>query len=163
MKRIFIFSLLTLITFCAVAQNITLTFTGRDDNSRHMQLNSVVVINHTQGWQETLIWPDTTLTMQKNIGITPIGAKDYSPLRISQNNPNPFNGTTDVMFDDGQGWGCNDGDYRHERACGRDGACTISTGRHAPFPHNHGPYGHIRVNRPSKRQHLVHQDVVQRG
>ncbi|MBR4917639.1 MAG: glycosyl hydrolase 53 family protein [Bacteroidales bacterium] len=98
MKRIFIFSLLTLITFCAVAQNITLTFTGRDDNSRHMQLNRVVVINHTQGWQETLIWPDTTLTMQKNIGIAPVGANDYSPLRISQNNPNPFNGTTDVML-----------------------------------------------------------------
>ena len=98
MKRIFTFSLLTLITFCAVAQNITLTFTGRDDNSRHMQLNRVVVINHTQGWQETLIWPDTTLTMQKNIGIAPVGANDYSPLRISQNNPNPFNGTTDVML-----------------------------------------------------------------
>lgn len=98
MKRIFTFSLLTLMAFCAVAQNITLTFTGRDDNSRYMQLNRVVVINHTQGWQKTILWPDTTMTMQKNIGIAPTGKDDHSPLQLSQNNPNPFNGTTDVML-----------------------------------------------------------------
>ena len=98
MKRIFTLSLLTLMTFCAVAQNITLTFTGRDDNNRHMTLNRVVVTNHTQGWQETLVWPDTTLTMQKSIGKIPAGANDISPLQLSQNKPNPFNGTTDVML-----------------------------------------------------------------
>ena len=98
MKRIFTLSLLTLMTFCAVAQNITLTFTGRDDNNRHMTLNRVVVTNHTQGWQETLVWPDTTLTMQKSIGKIPAEANDISPLQLSQNNPNPFNGTTDVML-----------------------------------------------------------------
>ena len=98
MKRICTFTLLTLITFCTVAQNITLTFTGRDDNNRHMTLNRVVVTNHTQGWQETLVWPDTTLTMQKNIGIAPVGANDISPLHLSQNNPNPFNGNTNVML-----------------------------------------------------------------
>ena len=98
MKRICTFTLLTLITFCTVAQNITLTFTGRNDNNRHMTLNRVVVTNHTQGWQETLVWPDTTLTMQKNIGIAPVGANDISPLHLSQNNPNPFNGNTNVML-----------------------------------------------------------------
>ena len=94
MKRFFTLFLLTITCFCAVAQ--TVTFTGRDADSKHVDLNRIIIINHTQGWQGTLNWPDTVLTVEKASIIALAGPNDYSPLRISQNNPNPFNVATDV-------------------------------------------------------------------
>ena len=78
------------------AQTVTLTFTGRGANNSYVQLSRVVVTNLTKGWQETLTWPDTVLTMQNGTGV-----EDYftnGGLSLSQNNPNPFNGTTDVLL-----------------------------------------------------------------
>ena len=69
MKRIYTLLLLTIISFCALAQNVTLTFTGRDASRGYVQLDRVVVTNHTRGWQETLLWPDTTLTLMCTNGI----------------------------------------------------------------------------------------------
>ncbi len=92
MKRLFTLFLLTLICFCAVAQ--TVTFTGRDADSRHVGLNRITIINHTQGWQGTLNWPDTVLTVEKASIIAQNGAN--CSLILSQNNPNPFNTATDV-------------------------------------------------------------------
>ena len=73
MKKLFAFSLLALMCFFAAAQ--TVTFTGRDASSHYVQLNRVVVTNLTNGWQETLFWPDTALTMESTVqtGITGIG------------------------------------------------------------------------------------------
>ena len=102
MKRLFAFSLLALMCFFASAQ--TFTFTGRDAASRNVQLDRVVVINHTQGWQTTLFWPDTVLDIQKNAtGVGSVEAYGRTPLQIQypqllQNNPNPFNATTDVRL-----------------------------------------------------------------
>ena len=62
MKKLFTFSMLALLCFFAAAQ--TVTFTGRDASSRYVQLNRVVVTNLTKGWQQTLFWPDTALTME---------------------------------------------------------------------------------------------------
>ena len=86
MKRIVTLSLLLLMCFYAGAQS--LTFTGRGADKRYAQLNRVVVTNHSQGWQETLCWPDTTLSLEN----------DAEPeiLALSQNNPNPFNISTEV-------------------------------------------------------------------
>ncbi|MBO7586025.1 MAG: glycosyl hydrolase 53 family protein [Bacteroidales bacterium] len=78
------------------AQTITLTFTGHDNKNEYVQLNRVVVTNYTQGWQETICWPDTSLSMEKTSGI-----EEYVENRgivLSQNNPNPFIGTTDVCL-----------------------------------------------------------------
>ena len=86
MKRIFTLSLLLLMCFYAGAQS--LTFTGRDADKRYAQLNRVVVTNHSQNWQETLYWPDTTLSIEN--------ATEPDILVLSQNNPNPFNITTEV-------------------------------------------------------------------
>ena len=86
MKRIFTLSLLLLMCFYAGAQS--LTFTGRDADKRYAQLNRVVVTNHSQGWQETLYWPDTTLSIEN--------ATEPNILVLSQNNPNPFNIFTEV-------------------------------------------------------------------
>ncbi|MBR0078529.1 MAG: hypothetical protein IJP72_09055, partial [Bacteroidales bacterium] len=50
------------------AQTVTLTFTGKDANNQYVQLNRVAITNLTKGWQETIYWPDTTLTMQNTTG-----------------------------------------------------------------------------------------------
>ena len=101
MKKLFTFSLLALMCFFAAAQ--TVTFTGRDAGSRYVQLNRVVVTNLTKGWQQTLFWPDTALTMESTVqnGITGIGdveTQRMASLQLSQNNPNPFNATTEVRL-----------------------------------------------------------------
>jgi len=94
MKKLITLSLLALMCFFAAAQDITLTFTGRDADGRNVQLDRVVVTNHTKGWQEILFWPDTTLVM-RNIA----GDMDRNGgLVLSQNNPNPFKNTTDVRL-----------------------------------------------------------------
>ena len=99
MKRFFTFLLLLLICFFTVAQTVTLTFTGRDANNTYVQLNRVSITNHTRGWQKTIFWPDTTLTI-KNITANCDDAvmHNSSSIQLSQNHPNPFNGTTDVML-----------------------------------------------------------------
>ena len=78
------------------AQTVTLTFTGKDANNHWVRLDRVVVTNLTQDWQETLFYPDTTLTMQNSTGIDDTETMYTSSLHLSQNNPNPFIGTTDV-------------------------------------------------------------------
>lgn len=96
MKRFFTLSLLSLMCFYALAQNVTLTFTGCDADRSYVRLDRVVVTNHTRGWQETLYWPDTTLTLRCTTGI-----EDYDEnggFALSQNNPNPFSTATDVML-----------------------------------------------------------------
>ena len=97
MKKLLSFLVVILISTIAFAQSVTLTFTAKDAANQHVQLHRVSITNLTKGWQETIYWPDTTLTMQNGTGISDIvGANDYSPLRLSQNNPNPFTGTTEV-------------------------------------------------------------------
>ena len=99
MKRLFTLSLLSLICFCTVAQ--TVTFTGRDASSRYVQLNRVVITNHTKGWQETIFWPDTTLTKSLATQQNVTGIDEFvenGGFVLSQNNPNPFNATTDVYL-----------------------------------------------------------------
>ena len=102
MKRIFTFSLFVLICFYAVSQ--TVTFTGRDASSRYVQLNRVVITNHTKGWQQTILWPDTILKLQNDNGNGMAETKNLlsqqavSSLQLSQNNPNPFKASTDVFL-----------------------------------------------------------------
>ena len=76
------------------AQTVTLTFTGRDASNQYVPLNRVVVSNLTRGWQETLFWPDTVLVMTDHTGI--VETFHETSLHLSQNNPNPFDGTTSV-------------------------------------------------------------------
>jgi len=99
MKKLLSFLAVVLISTAAFAQSVTLTFTAKDAANHYVQLNRVVITNLTKGWQETIYWPDTTLTMQNVSGISDIvGANNHSPLRLSQNNPNPFTGTTEVSL-----------------------------------------------------------------
>ncbi|MBP5556301.1 MAG: hypothetical protein J6X65_01135 [Bacteroidales bacterium] len=76
------------------AQTVTLTFTGRYAANQYVQLDHIFVTNLTKGWQEIIYWPDTTLTMQNGTGIDESVAN--GGFALSQNNPNPFSGTTDL-------------------------------------------------------------------
>lgn len=78
--------------FYAMAQ--TVTFTGRDKNNNYVELDRVVITNYTQGWQETIFYPDTTISIQDfsdNDDFTENGR-----CYLSQNYPNPFASSTDV-------------------------------------------------------------------
>ena len=93
-KQICTLIAIVLLIAAASAQTVTLTFTGRDANNQREALDRVVIYNHTTGWSETLLWPDTVLTMQAGTGISEIVAN--GGFGLSQNNPNPFTGTTAV-------------------------------------------------------------------
>ncbi len=80
------------------AQSVTLTFTAKDAANQHVQLNRVSITNLTKGWQETIYWPDTTLIMQNGTGIADVETHRGTSLQLSQNNPNPFTGTTEVSL-----------------------------------------------------------------
>ena len=85
-----------MLLFAAVSvQTVSVTFTGRDAQNHYLPLNRVVVSNHTKGWQETLVWPDTVLVMTAT-GIGNVETFQGTSLRLSQNNPNPFDGSTFV-------------------------------------------------------------------
>ena len=81
-----------------MAQSVPVSFTGRDANNRWVQLDRVVITDLTKGWSETIVWPDTTLTMQNGTGIHDVETGRVPSLQLSQNNPNPFNGTTGVLL-----------------------------------------------------------------
>ena len=94
MKKAICILALSLMGVATFAQTVTLTFTGRNAANHYMQLDRVVITNQTKGWQETIYWPDTTLIMQNVTGIDESVAN--GGFVLSQNNPNPFTGTTDV-------------------------------------------------------------------
>lgn len=96
MRRLFLVLIMLIFSIGVWAQTITLSFTGQDAANHHVQLERVIITNLSQNWQETLYWPDTTLTLNSGVGINdnndPVGFKLY------QNNPNPFNGITDASL-----------------------------------------------------------------
>ncbi|MCR4681227.1 MAG: T9SS type A sorting domain-containing protein, partial [Bacteroidales bacterium] len=96
MKRLLSFLVVILINTVAFAQSVTLTFTAMDTANQYVQLHRVSITNLTKGWQETIYWPDTTLTMQNGTGIADVETLGRVSLQMSQNNPNPFTGTTEV-------------------------------------------------------------------
>jgi uncharacterized protein (TIGR02145 family) len=103
-KMIFVLNLLIIFTVDMIGQKpaIELTFTAID-NAAYAQLDSIKVMNRTQGGDTVLYWPDTTLT----IGITsgdlllcigystgyPVGLQEIHPqtheFKLFQNFPNP--------------------------------------------------------------------------
>ncbi len=94
MRKEFIPLFFILISSAVFAQTVDLTFTGRDAIDHHIQLNRIVITNLTKNWQETIYWPDTVLIMQNGTGVN-----EYiqnGGFVLSQNNPNPFHGTTTV-------------------------------------------------------------------
>lgn len=100
MKKILLFLAFDILMLFAYSQVITVSFTGQDATGKWIPLDSVSASNQTLGWTETLYCPDTVLTMQVTTGIgdANLESQNFAPLRLFQNTPNPFNGTTYVML-----------------------------------------------------------------
>ncbi len=96
MKKIFrllaIFCLAMLQT--AFAQNINLKFTGSTTDGKYVQLDSVKVENISRNWTETLVYPDTVLTLTDETGIDEMESNSLKCLLY----PNPCNGKTNVFL-----------------------------------------------------------------
>ncbi len=100
--RIFLFLVLGIISSASGQNTIDLTFTAVD-NAAYIRLDSIKVMNRTQGDSVKLLWPDTTLTFQTTPGdlLLFIGyALDYpagtwslgkkeKKLKLYQSYPNP--------------------------------------------------------------------------
>ena len=97
LHRLFVLALFFAFPLLLHAQDqVTLQFTGKNQNGDYVQLSGVVVENLSQHWQEVLYYPDTIL----NIGVsgieeTGLGNKG---VRLFQNVPNPFVGVTDFAL-----------------------------------------------------------------
>lgn len=95
MKKHLFLSLFIILSLTIVAQDVTLKFTGASSNGKYVKLDSVQVVNVTKSWNETLLYPDTILTLKSNVGI---GDYNQNSLSLFQNIPNPFDGKTDVAL-----------------------------------------------------------------
>ena len=97
-KKIYLFTIILTLCISALSQTTALSFTGKDANDHWVRLNRVIVTNMTKNWSETVVWPDTVLTIENGTGIYDVEAVHAPPLQLFQNHPNPFNGTTDVLL-----------------------------------------------------------------
>lgn len=98
MKSVFfLIVLLVISTLMAFSQRptIELTFTAVD-NAAYVQLDSIKVMNRTQGRDTVLYWPDTVLSIHY-VGIKEIPLKENA-FHVFQNYPNPVADQTTVSL-----------------------------------------------------------------
>ena len=76
-----------------IAQITALRFTGEDRIHSHLRLNKVEITNYTQGWTETIFYPDTVLILNTGTGITTL---DEVSTSFSDMVPNPSYGISDI-------------------------------------------------------------------
>lgn len=80
--------------FSAFAQ-LNIQLTGQNVHGQYVQLHHAVIEDVTQGWSDTLFYPDTILVLSG------VGMEDYErveELTLLQNTPNPFDGVTDFTL-----------------------------------------------------------------
>ena len=94
--RLKLLSILVLLTsLCALkAQNTTVRFVGQSQNGFYMQLDSVAIRDNSRQWEMTIYYPDTVMIAR----LTGIENQKKQDFYVSQNNPNPFDGTTEVTI-----------------------------------------------------------------
>lgn len=95
MKRLIGIILFLFLCVNLFAQQVVLTFSGQDiKTANHVKLSRIEIIDVTQGWTETLIYPDTeaVLTVTTNI---PENERNFD-FGFEQNTPNPFQTRTNV-------------------------------------------------------------------
>ena len=96
MKKILNILFLMVLTVSLSAQT-TLTFVGKDRTGNdYVQLSRVSVFDLDQLWHQEIYYPDTTLVLYVN-GMVGVETFHETSLQM-QNNPNPFDGTTDVIL-----------------------------------------------------------------
>ncbi|MBO7133855.1 MAG: hypothetical protein J6W06_06845 [Bacteroidales bacterium] len=92
MKRLISTIIIAICTVCAFAQSINISFTGKTIHGHHVDMDSIVIRNLTQGWTATLVAPDTSCSFD----LTAIKINSAMAAELSQNVPNPFYGSTEV-------------------------------------------------------------------
>jgi uncharacterized protein (TIGR02145 family) len=76
--------------------SMELTFTAVNSADR-VQLDSIKVMNRTQGGDTTLYWPDTVLVLDYPAGITDLNS-DIEGFQVFQNYPNPVAEQTTISM-----------------------------------------------------------------
>ena len=96
MKRFLLLLALVVATALCTAQNntVNLGFVGTGLDGTYKCLSSVKVENLSRGWTETLVYPDTILTLTASVGIAEADEEDFS----LEGYPNPFGGNTMVSL-----------------------------------------------------------------
>ena len=99
MKKILSFLYIMMAVMAAHSQVVNLKFAGADRTGQdYVRLHHVSVYDHDQLWHQVIYYPDTTLALYNNGSVGIAETNNYLPLRLTQNTPNPFAGTTDVML-----------------------------------------------------------------
>lgn len=94
MKKSFIAIVLLLISLTAIAQDtLSLAFKCQTVDGLYVQPDSITIENLTQGWKETLMYPDTQILLNVGTGIYDVDTKRILSLQVS---PNPFEGAATV-------------------------------------------------------------------
>ncbi|MCD4774392.1 MAG: hypothetical protein K8R41_13520 [Bacteroidales bacterium] len=75
---------------------LELIFTAIDSAS-YLQIDSIKVMNHTQGGDTVLYWPDTVLVLEYQVGISEINNEE-DKLQVFQNYPNPVKDQTTLTL-----------------------------------------------------------------
>lgn len=97
MKNI-ILLLATMFACMAVSQEVTLKFTCQADNGTYHPFDRVQVANLTRGWNHTLTYPDTTLTITLGDNEESIVTAKTDMIQLFHTYPNPFKGRCSSML-----------------------------------------------------------------
>lgn len=97
-KFILLVVCITIVSGLFAQDILSLTFKGQDQGGAYIQLDSARIENLTQGWTETLIYPDTELILSVSVGI-----EDYGPRPDIVIFPNPCKGNAHLSVANMQG------------------------------------------------------------
>jgi len=89
-------ALLLIISAYGQKPTLELTFTAIN-SAAYIQLDSIKVMNRTQGGDTILYWPDTTLVLDYQVGISEINQNNRT-FRVFQNYPNPVTEHTTILM-----------------------------------------------------------------
>lgn len=95
MKKLTFLFLLVITVATGFSQAVIVKFTGQNSqDNEYVQLSRIEITNNTRGWTDILTYPDTIAILVTSTGIEESAMNNH--FGLSQNNPNPFNGTTNV-------------------------------------------------------------------
>ncbi len=112
-KKLFLVTLFAIMTLGLYSQRptIELTFTAVD-SAAYVQLDSIKIMNRTQGGETMIYWPDTALSLEINprewllyvgyatfstVGISEVN-DDISSFTVNQNYPNPMEDRSEISM-----------------------------------------------------------------
>ena len=86
-KLILTMMLLWSVMFLPAQNTVTVRFTAATESGLYCPFDAVTATNVTRGWTETLVYPDTVLTMSGSVGI---GEQMPETFHLGDVYPNPF-------------------------------------------------------------------------